>query len=358
MAFSQYRGIGTYVIYAEDSAFGTAGIPSGSDYVDKVTSFTANITNNMQRIHGIGEGRNATQVVNGNLDCNGNIGWELTDPAFLQYCFIGALEGAGTAADPYEVQEAERLGYASGEVNTLTLEVGSEGGANDDVMTYDGVSINTLTINTAQGDTVKCSADWIGRTGTSSTSVETYTAPTNRPFTFIDGAITVGSDTIGELTSFSMTCANNIFTYRTMGSRLISQPVAGVRRYDFTFAMKMHYNDVGSILSALEARGLVFTGVTSATTPNPGAENTAVAVSFDLSEGDTGGDRKVSFDLENCYFESHSTPVSIGGGEGAGAEGGAAAGGEGVIEMTINGFGLAGLTDGAVKVPCRFWTVA
>ena len=74
MAFTQYRGIGTYVIYAEDTAFGTPGTPVGSSYIDKVTSVNANITNNMQRVHGIGEGRNETQVVNGNLDCNGNIG--------------------------------------------------------------------------------------------------------------------------------------------------------------------------------------------------------------------------------------------------------------------------------------------
>jgi len=184
MATSFFSGLSTYVIYAEDSAFGTPGTPSGTDYVDKVSSFTGNITNNMIRVQGIGEGRNATQTVNGNLDCNGSMEWEFTDPSFLQYCFIGALSGAGTAADPYEIQEADQIGYGAGQVNTLTLEVGSEGGANDDVMTYDGVVINTFTVTANQGETVKVSADWVGRTGTSSTSVETYTAPTNRTIYF------------------------------------------------------------------------------------------------------------------------------------------------------------------------------
>jgi len=144
MSISYYKGIDTYVVYAEDTAFGTAGTPTGTDYVDKVSSFSASLTNNMIRVHGIGEGRNATHVVNGNLDCTGSMEWELTDPSFLQYCIIGAKAGAGTAADPYEISEVDEIGYAAGQVNTLTLEVGSEGGANDDVMTYDGVVINNL----------------------------------------------------------------------------------------------------------------------------------------------------------------------------------------------------------------------
>lgn len=342
MTIEFYKGTETYVIYAEDSAWGTAGTPAGTDYVDKVTTFNSTITNNMTRIQGIGEGRDATSNVNGNLDCNGSMDWELTDPSFLQYCFIGLKSGAGTAGDPYEIAESNALGYDATQVNTLTLEVGSNSGSNDDVMTYDGVVINTFTVGANQGETVKCNADWMGRTATSSTTVETYTKPANRPLTFIDGAVTVGSDTAGKLTSFSLTCANNIQTYRSMGSRLISMPVAGIRRYDFTFTMKLHYDDTASVLSGLEARGIVFTGVTTATTPNTGAENTAVAVSFDLSEGDTAGDRKIFFDLENCYFESYSQPVALE---------------DGAIEITINGFGLAGLTDGAAKVPCRWYTV-
>lgn len=343
MAQSFYRGHGTYVIFAEDTAFGTPGTPTGSSFVDKVTSFTSTITNNTIRVHGIGEGRNATQVVNGILDVTGNMAWELTDPSFLQYCFVGTLAGAGTAGNPFEVQEVDQFGFSAGQVNTLTLEVGREGGANDDVMTYDGVVINLFTIGAIQGETVKATADWIGRTGTSSTTTETYTPPANRPFTFIDGNVTVGTDSVGALTSFSLTCANNVFIYRTMGSRLINQPVTGVRRYDFTLTIKLHKDDAASTLDALEARAITFDGTTSATTPNTGAENTAVAVSFDLVEGASSGDRVVNFDLENCHFTSISSPVILE---------------DGATEITITGFGLAGLTDGAAKVPVRFFTIA
>lgn len=337
-----YEGINTYVVYAEDSAFGTAGTPTGGDYVDKVTSFTGNIVNNMIRVQGIGDGRNATHAVNGVLDCNGNIAFQLTDPAFLQYCFIGILSGAGTVGDPYEITESDDIGYGSGQVNTLTLEVGSVSGSNDDIMTYDGVVVNNFTLTANQGEVVNCTADWIGRTATSSTSAVTYAGPSNRPFTFVDGSVTAGTDTVAKVTSFSLTIANNIFTYRSLGSRLINQPVAGIRRYDFTMTIRKQYDDTASVLSGLEARSLVFAGTSVATTPLDAGENASLALSFDLVEGAASGDRVVNIDFENAYFESWNEPVVIE---------------EGVIEQTIAGFALSGLTDTGVKVPVRWWTI-
>lgn len=342
MAVGFYTGLETYVVFAEDTAFGTAGTPTGADYVDKLSSFSYTITNNMNRSHGIGEGRNATVATNGVLNCTGAMEWELTDPDFLQYCFVANRSGAGTAGDPYELQEVNAVGYAAGEMNTLTLEAGSNAGSNDDEITFDGVVINNCTITANVGDTVKASADWTGRTGTSSSTILTYTAPANRPFTFVDGAVTVGSDTVGALTNITLTVANNMFVYHAIGSRLIVQPVAGIRRYDFTLTMKLHFNDTASVLSGLEARGIVFSGLPAATTPLDGAQNTGVALSLNLVEGAASNDRVVNFDFENAYFESYSNPIELE---------------NGVTEITINGFALAGLSDGAVKVPCRWWTI-
>jgi len=338
-----YKGIDTYVVFGEESVFGTAVSPTGTNYVDKVTSFSGNIANNMLRVQGLGDGRNPTTAVNGNMDCTGTMDWELTDPSFLQYCFVGIQSGSGTAAEPYEIAEVNEIGYAATQCPTLTLEVGSNGGSNDDEMTYDGVVINNTTIAATQGEIVKVNCDWIGRTATSSATILTaYTGPTNRPFTFIDGSATVGSDTVGALTSLNLTIANNMFVYRNMGSRLISQPVAGLKKYDFSLTMKLHYDSTASVLSGLEARGIVFNGTPTAITPNTGAENTAVSLSLDLVEGAANDDRVVHFDLENCYFESWSEPIPLEGG---------------YIEITVAGFGLAGLTDGSAHIPIRWWSL-
>lgn len=341
MATSIFKGTTTHVIYAEDTAWGTPGTPAGSGFVDKVTNFSANITNSFIRSQGIGEGRNASAAVTGNLDVNGSMEWELTDPDFLQYCYIGAQAGTGTAADPYEVQEANAIGYAAGEVNTLTLEVGMDE-TNAEVSAFNGVVINNTTLTATQGEIIKMSADWIGRTVITSTTAETYVGPTLRPFTFIDGSMSVGSDVVANLVGFTFTCANNFVIFRSMGSRLISQPVPGIRRYDFTATIKFAYDTTASILSGTELQSYLFKGIAAQTTPFDGAEYTPLAVSFDLVEGAVSGDRVVNFDLENCYFESWSEPIALE---------------DGVIEVTINGFGLSGLTDGANKVPVRWWTV-
>jgi len=336
MVQNVFNGLRTSVIYAEETAFGTPASPTGSDYLDIVTNFSSSITNNSIRIHGIGEGRDATNAVNGVLDISGSLEWNLTDPAFLQYCVGGTVSGAGTTADPYEIAESNVIGYGASDFPTLTFEVNSEGGTNDDSVKYDGVTINTWTLTATQGEVVTVSGDWIGRSATSSTSVQAYTRPTNRPFTFVDGAVNVGTDE-AKVVSFTLTGENNVFTYRTLGSRLINQPVAGVRRYNFTIAMKMDFNDAAGILSGIEARNLTYGGTAAADV----ARNTPFPVSLILQEGTASGDRTVQFDLENCWFESFEQPTEVE---------------DGVIEVTINGFGLAGLTDVVSKVPVRYWT--
>lgn len=344
MSTSFFRGQETYVIYAEDSAFGTAGTPGGTDYVDKVSSFTASITNNAIRVHGIGEGRNATKVVNGILDVNGSLEWELTDRSFLQYCFVGIWQGSdgNSHDDAFELAEKDQIGYEAGQVKTLTFEVGSEGGTTDDVLTYDGIVINNFTLTATVGETIKCSADWVCRTVTSSTTVESYTPPTERPFTFVDGSVDIGTDAVFTVSNVTLTVAQNMFIYRSLGSRLINQPVTGIRRYDFTLTLKMNSNDTADTMSAIELRELFF-GSTGATTPNDTATNTALGtLKVKLSEGATSGDRQLWFEFENGYLESWSKPVELE---------------AGVFEVTVNGFCLAGLADGTDQIPCRYWTI-
>ena len=169
----------------------------------------------------------------------------------------------------------------------------------------------------------------------------TYAGPTDRPFTWVDGNITVDGSTLGEVTAFSMTANNNFQTFRKIGQRLLSLPVAGVRRYEFSITMKYH-KDTGSVIDGLKAQSITFDGTVGSTTPNAGAVNTAVAVSLDLVEGAVSGDRVLNLDFANCFFESFSTPVAIGDAD------------AGLIESTITGYALSGVSN----IPVRWWTIA
>jgi len=342
MAKTVYNGFGTYLIYAEDTAFGTAGVPAGGAYVDKTATTSYTITNNLIRVHGIGEGRDATKVVSGGLDVTGSTETEFTDPDFLQYCVIGLRTGAGTIASPHQISEVEALGYAATEVNTLTLEVGATG-TTADVMTFDGAAVNSWTLSGNVDESVKMNFDWVCRQGTSSTSSETYVPPANRPLVWTESTLTLGGETVGEVTAFEITSENNLGIYRTMGSRLINQPQAGVRRYDFSITAKLHSDDAASTVSGTELRSLAMAGdLTSVACADIGGW-AGKALSFIISEGGVSGDRVVSFKFENAFIESFNPTFATE---------------DSTIEVSVAGFFLAGLEDSGSKVPIEWYTVA
>lgn len=338
MAIAYHTTHSSYIVYAEETAYGSGGTPAAGNRVGKVSNISINMSNNFFRTQGLGEGRNITGSFTGPFDISGSIDWDVDDFIFMQYA-IGTLSGTGVVADPYQLDEADNIGYLATDIPSIRLEIGTEAGTTDDTTDITGVVINNLTLTATQGETLKASCDFIGQSAATGTSIVTYTTPTTEVFVFQQGAVTVGTDTL-HCTSFALTIANNIQTFRQLGSRLIQQPVTGLRRYDFTITMRKKLDSTASILSPLELRDLFF-GASAA--PATAGTVSAYAVSLDITEGAVAGDRVCNIDLENCYFESWSEPIPLEGG---------------FIEVTVTGFGQAGLTDGSDKVPIRWYTIA
>lgn len=338
MAIAYHTTHSSYIVYAEETAYGSGGTPAAGNRVGKVSNISINMSNNFFRTQGLGEGRNITGSFTGPFDISGSIDWDVDDFIFMQYA-IGTLSGTGVVADPYQLDEADNIGYLATDIPSIRLEIGTEAGTTDDTTDITGVVINNLTLTATQGETLKASCDFIGQSAATGTSIVTYTTPTTEVFVFQQGAVTVGTDTL-HCTSFALTIANNIQTFRQLGSRLIQQPVTGLRRYDFTITMRKKLDSTASILSPLELRDLFF-GASAA--PATAGTVSAYAVSLDITEGAAAGDRVCNIDLENCYFESWSEPIPLEGG---------------FIEVTVTGFGQAGLTDGSDKVPIRWYTIA
>ena len=333
-----YKGFDSYVLYGEETSFGAGATPAAGNRVGKVTSYSINMGNNFFKTHGMGEGRNVTGSFTGAFDVTGSIDWDVDDFTFMQYA-IGTLSGTGVVADPWQLDEADNIGYDAANIPTIALEFGHEGDTTDHEVTALGAVINNLTITASQGEVLKASCDFIAQTVASTNAILTYTTPTTEVFVFQQGNVTIGTDTF-HCTSFALTIANNIQTFRNLGSRLIQQPVTGVRRYDFTITFRMKDDTTASILSGTELQD-VFWGATGA--PATAATVTAYTVSLDITEGASATDRVVNIDLENCYFDSWSQPVSLDGG---------------VIEVTVTGFGQAGLTDATDKTPIRWYAIA
>lgn len=334
-----FKGFDTYAIYGEETVFGTPVAPVVTSRIGRVKSVNFTMTNNFFRTQGMGEGRNVTGTFTGPFDCSGTIEWEVDDFTFMQYA-IGDRAGTGTLADPFELQERDNIGYDATNIPTLSIEIGSQGDTQDDVTTFDGCVLNSFTLTATQGETLKASAEIIARSVATSTTLETYTAPTTRVFVFHEGNVTIGADTL-HCSAFELTISNNIETHRRLGTRFIQLPTTGMRKYDFSITLRKKFDDTASILSGTELRAYFFG---AATAPATAAVITAYQVNLNLNEG-TGasGDRVVNINLATCYFESWSEPIALEGG---------------VIEVTVTGFGQQGLADGANNVPIRYYTVA
>jgi hypothetical protein len=341
MAIEYYKGFDTYVIYGEESVYGTAVAPGTTSFPGLIQSFNLNMSNNSFRSQGLGDGRNATGIYLGPFDVNGSMDFQIADPTFLQYA-IGTLSGAGSVADPYQLEEAENIGFDAANIPSLTFEVGSEGDTSDSEITVSGIVINNLTITATQGEIITASCDWIGQTVVTSATLQSVSAQTTAPFMFHDATCTVGSDTL-QCTSFAVTISNNISPYRELGSRLITQPSAGLRRYDFTITVRKKVDTTASTLSGIELRELFF-GAAAATAPSADNQNASNTISLDINEG-TGAapDRVMNIDLASGSIDSWSEPITLDGG---------------VIECTVTGMATSGLADGAVNVPIRWYTIA
>lgn len=338
MAISYYKGHDSYVIYGEETSYGAGATPASGNQFGKVQNFTLNMSNNMFKVRGLGEGRNIQNSVTGPFDVNGSVEAFVNDFTVFQY-LVGERQGAGTVADPYELAERENVGYSAGEIPSLELEVGSEGGSNDDVTTVTGVVLTSATITANQGELVSSTFDWVGRTVSNSTTLISFSPSTNKPFVFHEGSVQFDSDTL-DVMSASVTIENALKTdHRELGDRFIKQPTTDVRNYTFSITVRKKFDDNAGVLSSTELRD-VFYGNTN----SPATSGTITAKQFQLqfSEGAGTGDRVVQIDLENAFVDSWSEPIPLEGG---------------VIEVTIEGYGHAGLTDGSDKVPIRFWTI-
>jgi len=342
MAREFYKGPSSYVVYAEDTAFGTAGTPSASNRIGRIQSASWTIENNFIIVNGCGEGRNASVALPGMVDVSGSISFNVDAFDIFEY-FIGEKSGSGGVADPYEIAEADFIGYGAGLIPTLTLEFGEKGVTTDATQVIDGVFFENFTINANKGEAITCDCSFKGRYMAASASIETYSAPTLRPYTFVDGTVTVGSDT-AKVKSFSMTHDAGYASDGEVGSRYIVQPVAGQRRYTFSITMFFTNDDTASTLSGVEMMGLALGGLSTSTSTSDVAEfASAGTLSLDLIEGSATDDRVVNIDLENVYITNVSPTIEVSGG---------------AIEMTVSGIALAGLSDSTDNVPIRWYTIA
>jgi hypothetical protein len=173
----------------------------------------------------------------------------------------------------------------------------------------------------------------------------TYTPTTEEPLTFVDAAVTFGSDTVVRVASFDVTGANNHKIDPELGGRLISQPTMGTRRYNWTMVVKHTADTTGSKLSGVELRELLFGAAASATPETGGIPTPCGDITLTLTEGAVAGDETIKVQFDDCYIEEIDQPIEMSDTGGS-------------IFLTVRGYALSGLTNGANKTIVEYYTYA
>lgn len=294
-----HRGFNVGVMYGTETTYGTAVTRTVSFGV--VTSITPNISNNNIVIRGIGQGRNATNIMPGPLDITLSLSCQLWDFNIFK-SFIGPLTGAGTSGDKYTLTEANNVGgTASTDIVPLSIEVQSNE-STDDVDVYEGCVGDNFTLTATVGAPLSATLNFRCEDITSSTTATSYSAPTTAPHIFTGGTFKWGAtpSTVAKVESAVINYSNNLYVYRALGNRQIQQPEATDRDYTFSVTCIM----TETVATTLRDD---FYGQVNSPADGLGGEFTTRSVWLQFSDGASG--KQADIKLTNAIIDSMSKPV-------------------------------------------------
>lgn len=294
-----HRGFNVGVMYGVESTYGTAATRNTS--LGVVTSIAPTITNNNIVIRGIGQGRDVVNIMPGPLDVALSINTQVWDFDILK-AFIGPLTGAGSSGNKYTITEANNVGTTtSTDIVPLSIEVLSNE-STDDVDVYEGCIGQSFSLNMTQGAPLIGTFNFICEDVTSSTSATAYTPTSTAPYIFTGATFKWGASpsTVAKVESAVINYSNNLYVYRSLGSRFINQPEATDRDYTFS---------VTAIMTDAIATSLRDDAYGQANSPADGAGGEFTSRSLHLTFSDGASGKQADIKLANCIIEDISKPV-------------------------------------------------
>lgn len=303
------RNVG--IMYGSESVYGTA-VAATTAIGGKVLNFTAKQSQGIIPIRGLGDGRNVSKFIYGGYNVMGTITWQPANFTFLQYV-VGPLTGDGVNdSTPWTLTEADE--YGSSGIKSFTMIINKEDGSSDVEDTYSGVILTEVTLSQNREDgPIEATATWIAQNFSTDTGIATPYTPytTAVPYTGYQSTVKFDATptTISKLKNWSFTLRNNAIIFRSIGSRFIEQPVAGMRDYLYTMTVR----ESQSVLTGLTKYFLDDTS--SPYTPTPGVASaeptTGLKFSIVAAEGALTGDRKVTIQLSECVITDWSNMIPL-----------------------------------------------
>jgi len=341
MAAYLYHGNQSYGIFGEESAWGTAVVPTGGANIDHYDTISFDMDNGRGYDNALGES-NLTQVHNGNVEITGSVEGNFSNASFLQYIVGGNLiAGAdGDESDPNQLRESTNFGYAETETPSLSLEIGRLVGGDSDVMVLDGLTFPTGRIGAAAGEKVKYSYDFRARNAVTSTTAETISNPTAKPFNFVEGTWKFGSDAVLRIRNFEISFALDYdYSYNLTDGRLLEQPVWKKREYTFTLGVTHSVDDAATSMDGVELRELLYGAAASTTFDTTGTPDEAGNIELVLTKGTGDSDPTATIQLEGAYIDKINEPINL----------------DGKIVFSVTGHAVKGLTDTGQQIPVEYY---
>lgn len=256
------------------------------------------------RSKGIRAGRRLTACVStGAKDVAGDFSFELyTAPlAMLLRHMFGTINTTG--AGPY-VHTASP-GTLTGK--SMTIQVGIPGTAGVvHAFTYSGAKISDWTLKASAGEIAMLDLSVVAKDYVTATALATASYPTDCPFTFIHGSVTVAGSAVADVKSFELSSSRPLRTDHYLGSALISEPLE-TGQAEFGITVETEFKD-------LTIHDLANTGVAVVLTFNDGTNTLVVTTNAWVTPATPsveGVDSLASFTFEAIPYSATSDAAAV-----------------------------------------------
>jgi hypothetical protein len=293
MAQNQVAGWAGYVNYGYEATYGAGAVSARVFGHGTKCSFTRK--NNMERIHSLGY-RNAQTTTALKYEGSASVEFIMSNASFFR-AVLGSVADGGVG--PYTHTYSEANTPAS-----FAIDTGTELGTNDEVTELKGCMVQTCTLTSSVGETIKVRLECPYQTETlATTGIGSQVAETFDVFNFAHGTLELPTgSTIADVQSFELTMNNNLEQIWGLGSRLLTGQVAKIRQYDMRISAV--FRDVSTLLQKFygDAAGPL--------TPNTPVAQATLKLTF--SNGLlTTNLRSIVLTFANIYLNEDTLPKDV-----------------------------------------------
>ena len=276
-----------------------AGVPDNTTDVEPVTacneffwdtqSFSDSNSNNLQKLHALGGGRDVNCTVNGRYDGSLSIdAFVTTDAATLELVLGSLALGVATPSNtiPYFAVE---IGYKDFSGNLKRMK-------------FHYCKVNSCKFSqTKSGDPIKATLDIFVQRPWISNTFGVVATPTDCPFVGYEGIVAIGGVDIVGLQSFDLTITNTLEKIQSGNSRFDDGLSEGNR--DYTYSMTNYFNSDSGITNIVDFFG-------AATYPTRSATPTSNSMTWVLTRG--ANTITFTFPASSVFVNTASQPSDIG----------------------------------------------